>query len=54
VSGWQLITVPRRGFLGQNFFELKEMSLVARLLRESSNGLAFGQSEIGRKTATGL
>jgi AraC-like DNA-binding protein len=41
----------RHDFLGEHFFELKEMAAVARLLRRSSNGLAFGHSETGRKVA---
>jgi AraC-like DNA-binding protein len=38
-------------FLGEHFFKLKEMGAVAHLLRESSNGLAFGHTETGRKVA---
>lgn len=38
-------------FLGEHFFELAEMESVARLLRESSNGLAFAHTETGRKVA---
>lgn len=39
----------RADFLGSHFFELKEMKSVAHLLRRSSNGLAFGHTETGRK-----
>lgn len=39
----------RADFLGPRFFDLKEMKAVARLLRRSSNGLAFGHTETGRK-----
>jgi len=38
-------------FLGDRFFKLKEMAGVAHLLRQSSNGLAFGHTERGRKVA---
>jgi AraC-like DNA-binding protein len=41
----------RADFLGEGFFELKEMEAVARLLRNSSNGLAFGHTETGAKVA---
>lgn len=41
----------RQDFLGKHFFNLKEMEWVANLLRRSSNGLAFGHSEVGRKVA---
>jgi len=41
----------REDFLGQHFFELKEMECVRRLLRKSSNGLAFGHTETGSKVA---
>lgn len=41
----------REDFLGERFFDLKEMESVARLLRRSSNGLAFGHTETGRKVA---
>jgi AraC-like DNA-binding protein len=41
----------REDFLGQRFFELKEMESVARLLRHCSNGLAFGHTETGAKVA---
>jgi AraC-like DNA-binding protein len=41
----------REDFQGQRFFELREMENVARLLRHSSNGLAFGHTETGAKVA---
>ena len=41
----------RYDFLGEHFFELKEMEGVARLLRRSSSGLAFGHTEMGRKVS---
>jgi AraC-like DNA-binding protein len=41
----------RHDFLGDQFFELKEMGSVGRLLRHSSNGLAFTHTETGRKVA---
>ncbi len=41
----------REDFLGERFFELKEMEAIARLLRNSSNGLAFGHTETGVKVA---
>jgi AraC-like DNA-binding protein len=41
----------REDFLGKHFFGIKEMDSVFNLLRRSSNGLAFGHSEIGRKVA---
>jgi len=44
----------RPDFLGERFFELEEMSIVANLLRRSSNGLAFGHTETGRKVATSI
>jgi AraC-like DNA-binding protein len=39
----------RADFLGQHFFELREMKSVEHLLRRSSNGLAFGHTETGRR-----
>jgi AraC-like DNA-binding protein len=44
----------RPDFLGERFFELEEMSPVAHLLRRSSNGLAFGDTETGRKAAKSI
>ncbi len=41
----------RPDFLGERFFELEEMSPVAHLLWRSSNGLAFGHTETGRRVA---
>jgi AraC-like DNA-binding protein len=41
----------REDFLGQCFFELKEMESVADLLRKSQNGLAFGHTQTGRQVA---
>lgn len=41
----------RQDFLGDHFFELKEMVAVSHLLRRSSNGLAFGHTETGRKVS---
>ena len=42
----------RHNFLGDNFFELKEMESVARLLGRAANGLAFGHTQTGRKVAS--
>lgn len=44
----------REDFIGQRFFELKEMEAVARLLRNASNGLAFGHTEAGAEVASYL
>ena len=41
----------RYDFLGEHFFELKEMEGVAHLFRRSSSGLAFGHTEMGRKVS---
>ena len=41
----------RHDFLGEHFFELKEMRGVARLLRNSANGLAFGHTQTGQRVA---
>jgi AraC-like DNA-binding protein len=41
----------RYDFLGEHFFELKEMEGVARLLSRSSSGLAFGHTKLGRKVS---
>ncbi|HET9792685.1 MAG TPA: AraC family transcriptional regulator [Candidatus Angelobacter sp.] len=44
----------REDCFGRHFFELKEMGPVLRLLRASSNGLAFGHTKIGRRVAERL
>lgn len=44
----------REDFLGQNFFEIRELDEVSSLLRRSANGLAFGHTEFGRKVASSL
>jgi AraC-like DNA-binding protein len=44
----------RHDFLGERFFELAEMASVAHLLRRSSNGLAFGYTETGRRVARSI
>jgi len=44
----------RPDFLGERFFDLAEMSSVAYLLRRSSNGLAFGHTETGRRVAKSI
>ena len=44
----------RQDFLGEHFFELEEMAPVAHLLHRSSNGLAFGHTEIGRSVARSI
>jgi len=41
----------REDFIGESFFNLKEMEAVARLLRNASNGLAFGHTDTGAKVA---
>jgi AraC-like DNA-binding protein len=41
----------RFDFLGEHFFELKEMAGVAGLLRRSSSGLAFGHTATGCKVS---
>lgn len=41
----------REDFVGPRFFELNEIEPVARLLRNSSNGLAFGHTSTGRRVA---
>jgi AraC-like DNA-binding protein len=41
----------REDFIGPRFFELKEIEPVARLLRNSSNGLTFGHTATGRRVA---
>jgi AraC-like DNA-binding protein len=44
----------RPDFLGEHFFELKEMEGVSRLLRRSSSGLAFGHTKMGLKVSKNL
>lgn len=44
----------REDFLGSRFFELQEMEGVARLLRNASNGLAFGHTAAGAKVTKHL
>ncbi len=39
----------RHDFLGESFLKLREMGGVARLLRASANGLAFGHTRTGQK-----
>lgn len=41
----------REDFIGPRFLELKEIEPVARLLRNSSNGLAFGHTATGKRVA---
>jgi AraC-like DNA-binding protein len=40
-----------QAFLGEEFFELEEMRVVAQLLQRSSRGLAFGHTQSGRRVA---
>jgi AraC-like DNA-binding protein len=44
----------RYDFLGEQFFRLKEMESVARLLDRAANGLAFGHTATGRKVASNI
>ncbi len=44
----------RPDFLGERFFELPAMAGVAHLLRRAANGLAFGQTETGRRVAASV
>lgn len=44
----------REGFLGQQFFELREFEEVLSLLRRSARGLAFGHTHCGRRVAANL
>ncbi len=41
----------RHDFLGEQFFALKEMEQIARLLKRSAGGLAFGHTKTGEKVA---
>ena len=44
----------RHDFLGEHFFKLREMGGVARLLRASANGLAFGHTKTGQKVTQSI
>lgn len=44
----------REDFMGPHFFELNEMKSVARLLLNSSDGLAFGHTETAARVARRL
>ncbi len=44
----------RHDFLGEQLFQLREMRGVARLLRSSMQGLAFGHTPTGRKVSEQL
>ncbi len=44
----------RHDFLGEHFFKLREMGGVARLLRASANGLAFGRTKTGQKVSKSI
>ncbi|MGP8271281.1 MAG: helix-turn-helix domain-containing protein [Terracidiphilus sp.] len=44
----------REDFLGEHFFQLRELEAVASLLCRSSSGLAFGHTETGRCVASYL
>jgi AraC-like DNA-binding protein len=44
----------RRECCGDHFFELPEMRLVAQMLERSAIGLAFGETETGRRVASRL
>lgn len=41
----------RKEFLGEEFFQLEEMRVVAQLLQRSSRGLAFGHTQAGQQVA---
>ena len=41
----------RKEFLGEEFFQLEEMRVVTQLLQRSARGLAFGETESGRRVA---
>ncbi len=43
-----------QNFLGEQFFALKEMESIARLLKRSAAGLAFGHTKAGEKVAANL
>lgn len=44
----------RENFLGEEFFRLKEMEQIVRLLKRSASGLAFGHTKTGRAVAQRL
>ena len=44
----------RQNFAGEQFFSLKEMESVSRLLQRASSGLAFGHTHIGRSVARNI
>ncbi len=44
----------REDFLGEQFFALEEMESIARLLKRSACGLAFGDTKAGRQAARRL
>lgn len=41
----------RQDFMGEQFFQLKEMDQIARLLKRSVSGLAFGHTKAGEQAA---